>query len=169
MNTTQTEALKSIHATPSSQDQPAGSTAYTRRAFIRTSALGLTALSCTARSYARIMGANDRIRIAQIGCGDRGRNAHMAGVHKHDKAENVEFVAVADPWRVAREQASAKAKADYGREPKAFVSYRDLLAMDEVDAVMIASCDHLHTTHLEAAARAGKHIYVEKPMATELD
>ena len=50
-----------------------------------------------------------------------------------------------------------------------FTSYRDLLAMDGIDAVMIASPDFHHTTHLEAAAKAGKHIYIEKPLATEMD
>ena len=43
------------------------------------------------------------------------------------------------------------------------------MARDDVDAVMIASCDHQHTAHLEAAAKAGLHIYVEKPIATEFD
>ncbi|MBI2498083.1 MAG: Gfo/Idh/MocA family oxidoreductase [Opitutae bacterium] len=50
-----------------------------------------------------------------------------------------------------------------------FVSHRDLLAMPDLDAVMIASPDHLHTAQLEAAALAGKHVYVEKPLATEMD
>lgn len=122
----------------------------------------------TAAERARAIGANDRIRVAQIGCGSRGIGVHMTNMAKQ-KGLNVEVVAVADPWRVAREKAVAKAKEWFGKAPKAFVSYRDLLAMDGIDAVMIASCDHQHTTHLEAAARAGKHIYVEKPMATEFD
>src|SRR5262249_48238082 len=60
-------------------------------------------------------------------------------------------------------------KEAFGRPAKEFVSYRDLLEMDGIDAVMIASPDHQHTTHLKAAAKAGKHIYVEKPLATEFD
>lgn len=123
----------------------------------------------TAAERARSIGANSRIRIAQIGCGSRGVGAHMAGIHKHLKATNFEIVALADPWRGAREKANAKVKEWFGRDAKAFVSYRELLAMDGIDAVMIASPDHQHTTHLEAAAKAGKHIYVEKPLATELD
>jgi len=126
------------------------------------------AVSLTAAERARAVGANDRIRVAQIGCGTRGIRVHMGNMAKQ-KALNVEVVAVADPWRVAREKAVAKAKESFGTDAKAFVSYRDLLAMDGIDAVMIASCDHQHTTHLEAAARAGKHVYVEKPMATEFD
>jgi predicted dehydrogenase len=124
----------------------------------------------TAAERARSIGANDRIRIAQIGCGSRGRTAHMDGIYKHFKTTNFEVVAVCDPWRVAREQANEFAKKHQGGgDVKQFVSYRDVLAMEGVDAVMIASPDHLHTLHLEAAAKAGKHIYVEKPLATEFD
>ncbi|HPA17452.1 MAG TPA: Gfo/Idh/MocA family oxidoreductase [Verrucomicrobiae bacterium] len=140
-----------------------------RRAFIRTTAAGVTATAMTARSYARIMGANDRICLAQIGCGGRGRKAHMDGVHKHDKAENVEYVAVADPWRCAREEAAAMCKEWYGTDVAQFVSYRDVLAREDIDAVMIASPDHHHSLQLEAAARAKKHVYVEKPMARNME
>jgi len=143
-------------------------TACNRRDFLKTATIGVTAMSFTARSYARIMGANDRIRIGQIGCGGRGRLAHMAGVHKHDKVENVEFVAVSDPWRIAREQAAALCKEWYGTDVKQLVGYRDMLACKDIDAVMIASPDHHHSTHLEAAAKANKHIYVEKPMARNM-
>ena len=149
-------------------------TKVSRRGFIKNgsiTALGLTVLpqSFTILEKGRARGANDRIRIGIIGCGDRGCNAHMEGVYAHTEAMNLEIVALADPWRVAREQANAKIKKWYGRDARQFVSYRDLLAMDEVDAVMIASPDHVHTLHLEAAAVAGKHIYVEKPLAMEMD
>jgi len=117
----------------------------------------------------RAIGANDRIRIGIIGCGDQGVNAHMEGVNKHAQAMNIEIVAVCDPWRIARELANAKVKEWFGREARQFVSYREMLALDDIDAVMIASPDHLHTIHLEAAALAGKHIYVEKPLAMEMD
>jgi predicted dehydrogenase len=148
----------------------------TRRDFLKSStalAVGATLASratLTAAQRARSIGANDRIRIAQLGCGGRGRGAHMvAGIHPHDKAQNVEYVAVCDPWRIAREEAAALTKEWYGREAKQFARYRDLLAMKDLDAVMIASPDHAHTTHMEAAAKAGKHIYVEKPMARKMD
>ena len=140
-----------------------------RRQFLKTASVGAAAVTLSAASYARVVGANERIGIGQIGCGGRGVGAHMAGVHKYDQQENVEFVAVCDPWRPARENAAAKVKEWYGREARPFVSYRDLLAMKEVDAVMIASCDHQHPTHLEAAARAGKDAYCEKPLAKDFE
>ena len=149
-------------------------TKLSRRGFIKkgsVTALGVTVLprSFTILEKGRSIGANDRIRIGIIGCGDRGRNAHMEGVYQHVKAINLEIIAVADPWSIAREQANAKVKQWFGHEARQFVSYRDLLEMKEIDAVMIASPDHVHTLHLEAAALAGKHIYVEKPLAMEME
>lgn len=145
---------------------------HLRRDFLKVGATAAAAASLarplSAASRSRVVGANDRIRIGIIGCGERGRTAHMEGIYKHVAAANFEIVALCDPWRVAREQANAMVKQWFGREARTFVSHRDLLAMEGVDAVMIASPDHHHTTHLEAAARAGKHIYVEKPLATEM-
>jgi predicted dehydrogenase len=126
-------------------------------------------MAWTARSYARVAGANERISIGVIGCGRRGFGAHMPGVHAHAESQNIEITAVADPWRPRREEASAKANEWYGRPARMFVSYRDLLELDDIDAVMIASCDHQHTTHLDAAANAKKDAYCEKPLAMDVD
>lgn len=139
----------------------------TRRDFMKTA--GAAAVSMTAASYARVAGANDRISIGMIGCGDRGLGALMPGVRRYDKEQNVEFTAVCDPWRLNREKGAAMVKDWYGRDALQFVSYQDLLARDDIDAVMIASCDHQHTTHLEAAARAKKDVYCEKPLAMDFD
>jgi predicted dehydrogenase len=142
---------------------------FTRRQFLKSASATAAAVTMTAASYARIRGANERILIGQIGCGDRGRNAHMASIHHFDKEQNVEYTAVCDPWRQRREQAAALAKEWYGREARQFASYRDLLALDDIDAVMIASPDHVHTTHLEAAATAKKDVYCEKPLAMDFE
>ncbi len=140
-----------------------------RRTFLKTTAGTSAALAFSAASYAKIPGANDRISIAQIGCGDRGVNAHMKGIHPFDKEQNVEVTAVCDPWRVRREVASAQANEWYGRPARQFVSYRDVIALKDVDAVMIASPDCHHTTHLKAAAEAGKDAYCEKPLAMDME
>jgi predicted dehydrogenase len=167
--------MKTEPASNASQSASATSS-IPRRDFIKTSAglaLGAaigTSRPLTAAERTRSIGANSRIRIAQIGCGSRGKGAHLEqGILPHLAATNFEVVAIADPWKKSRDGTNASIKKAFGREAKAFISYRDLLAMDGIDAVMIASPDHQHTTHLEAAAKAGKHIYVEKPLATELD
>lgn len=145
-----------------------------RREFLKTSAglaLGATLAaspSLTAASRRRVLGANDRLRLGIIGCGDRGRNAHMEGVYKHVEAANFEIVALSDPWKTGRAEANAKVVKWFGRPAQEYDSHVELLARGDVDAVMIASPDHHHTTQLEAAARAGKHIYIEKPMAMDM-
>ena len=140
-----------------------------RRNFLRASVGGGLALALSARSYSRVIGANDRISIGIIGCGSRGIGAHMTGINKHAKEQNFEVTAVCDPWRLRREEASAKAEEWYGRPARKLVSYRDLVSLDDVDAVMIASLDHQHTTHLKAVAEAGKDVYCEKPLAMRMD
>lgn len=146
----------------------------TRRQFIGTLAAAgavslATPLAVSAATHRRSLGANDRIRIGIVGCGSRGIGTHMKNVHANAEAENLEIVAVCDPWSKAREAAAAKAKERSGREVKQCRNLPELLELPEVDAVMIASCDHWHAAHLEAAAKAGKHIYIEKPMAIEQD
>jgi predicted dehydrogenase len=139
-----------------------------RRQFLKSASAQAAALALTARGYARIAGANERISIGVVGCGKRGFGAHMPGVQAHAESQNIEITAVADPWQSHREAAAAKVKEWTGRPARMFVSYRDLLALDDIDAVMIASCDHQHTTHLEAVAKAKKDVYCEKPLAMEL-
>ncbi len=140
-----------------------------RRTFLKAGVGTSAALAFSAASYGRIKGANERISIGLIGCGGRGVGAHMAGVAPYAKEQNIEITAVCDPWRLRREEASAKANETYGRPARQFVSYRDLVALEDIDAVMIASPDHAHTTHLKAAAEAGKDAYCEKPLAMDFE
>ena len=97
----------------------------TRRRFLQAAPVAAAAAtvlgasrSVDAATRARAIGANDRIRIGQIGCGGRGVGAHMGGIAPHKEAMNFEIVAVCDPWRVARETAAAKAKEMCGVEPR---------------------------------------------------
>ncbi len=139
-----------------------------RRTFLKAASAG-AALSVTATSYGRIVGANDRLSIAVIGCGSQGFRAHMHGLQRHAAAINLEITAVADPWRLRRDRAAEQTREWFGRAARRFVSYRDVVALDDVDAVTIASCDHQHETHLQAAAETGKDVYVEKPLGMELE
>src|SRR5690554_27701 len=149
----------------------------TRRKFLKNVAMASPALfvspavpkSLTVLTKGRALGANDRINIGIIGCGDRGNKVFMDGVYKHAKEMNVEITAICDPWRVAREEANVKVKKWFGRDARQVVSYQELFNLDNLDAVMIASPDHVHTTHLKAAADAGKHTYVEKPLAMDME
>ncbi len=140
-----------------------------RRKFLKSVAAGTAVASLSASSYARIVGANERINIGLIGCGGRGIGTHMRTIRKYAKKENVTFVAVSDPWPERRQKAVSVARTDFGTDARAFISHRELLDVQDLDAVVIASCDHQHTVHLKDAADAGKDVYVEKPLAMDLE
>ena len=140
-----------------------------RREFLKTAVAGATAWAMTARSYARVPGANDRIGVGVIGCGNRGYGAHLPGVHRHAQEQNVEITAVCDVWTKHRRRAAERVEGWFGRRPFEATDYRELLDRKDVDAVTIASCDFHHPRMLEDAARAKKDAYCEKPLAMDLD
>lgn len=123
------------------------------------------AASLAAVSQRSILGANDRLRIANIGCGRRGLLKEAIDL-KDDS--NIEIAAVCDTWRQKREKAAADVKEFTGKEPVQAVHYQDVLANKDIDAVLIATPDHQHCTMLIDAVRAGKDVYVEKPLAMNM-
>ena len=134
-----------------------------RREFLAGAAAATSALS-----YGRILGANDRISLAQIGIGRRGRE--LAGVAAGLKdAHKVEMTAVCDLWKTNRERAASAATKAYGRGPRAFQYHEELLALPDIDAVIISTADFQHAPLLRVTAEAGKDAYVEKPMANVLE
>jgi predicted dehydrogenase len=113
----------------------------------------------------RVMGANDRVSVAAIGCGERGL---VGEILEFQKETNADLTVVCDTWGKQRERAAAAVQKAAGREPKKLVHYQDVLAMKDVDAVVIATPDHLHCTMLRDAIRAGKDVYIEKPLAMNM-
>jgi len=141
-----------------------------RRTFLDTSArlAGGAALATTAASYARILGANDRISLGHIGIGHRGRELlDITGALKD--SHNVEMTAVCDLWKTNRERAAEASTKLYGRAPRPFPHLEDLLALKDVDAVLIATPEHSHSPILKMVVEAGKDAYVEKPMGNVLE
>ena len=134
-----------------------------RRALLMAGAsVGVSAIS-----YGRILGANDRISLGHVGVGNRGRELAAVVADLKDR-QNVEMTAVCDLWSVNRERAVKAAWQAYGRAPRSFQYLEDLLAVKDVDAVIISTADFQHGTHLQLAAEAGKDAYCEKPMANVL-
>ena len=113
----------------------------------------------------RILGANDRISVAVIGCGGRGL---VGEVLEFRNETNADLTVVCDTWKPQREKAAAAVQKAGGREPKMVVHYQDVLAMKDIDAVVISAPDHLHCTMLRDAVKAGKDVYVEKPLAMNM-
>jgi predicted dehydrogenase len=142
----------------------------TRRSFLNrsTAAIGAATIASTAISYNRILGANDRISLGQIGIGNRGSGLQRIIAPLKDKY-NVEMTAVCDLWTVNRERATTRAEKIYGRAPRSFQHPQELLALKDVDAVLIAAPEHAHSPLLKLTAEAGKDAYVEKPMGNVLE
>ena len=124
----------------------------TRRTFARTAALALTAAS-----YQRILGANERVRLGFIGVGNRGSSLLEATKEYADQ----QIVAVCDLVDGLVDHAAEAA----GTNPARFKDFRDLLDQPDVDAVVIATPDHWHALMMIGACRAGKDVYVEKPLS----
>jgi predicted dehydrogenase len=134
-----------------------------RREFLRTSvaAVGAAAAPRPRRADARVLGANDRIRLGLIGCGDCGLNYHVPKALElsRDPQWNVELSAVCDIYEPRKQAAQARSRA------RVFHDYRDMLEGDIVDGVIIATPDHWHHQMAMDAMQAGKDVHVEKPMA----
>ena len=124
---------------------------FSRRDFARGAGLA------TALSYSRILGANDRIGMGFIGLGNRGDQVHEAFLEHGD----CRTVAVCDLRDDYLDFAVKKSRGN----PKRFKDYRRLLEEKEVDAVAIATPDHWHALMFVDACRAGKDVYVEKPLS----
>jgi predicted dehydrogenase len=141
-----------------------------RRQFVgqASSLVGLgAAIQSTALSYSRIIGANDRISVGHIGIGNRG--SELAGMSAKLKDKyNFELTAVCDLWSVNRERAADRGEKNYGRRPRTFQYMEKMLELHDVDAVFISTADFQHAPHLKTVLEAGKDVYCEKPMATDL-
>src|SRR5439155_301978 len=108
----------------------------------------------------RVLGANDRIGVGMIGPGMRGTQllGHLV------KQPNAEMVAFADVYTKRLEEATKIAPGS-----KTYLDYRNLLEDKKVDAVVIATPQHLHCEHFVASMKAGKHVYQEKTMAFSVE
>jgi predicted dehydrogenase len=125
----------------------------TRRTFLKQAALGTAAVLAFPPS--RVLGANDRVRVAMIGVGDRGTDllGQVRSVH------NVDLVAMADVYSRRRDAAKSKVP-----DIQTFDDYRRVLDMKDIDGVIVASPLHIHATHFLDTLAAGKDLYSEKTM-----
>ena len=150
----------------------------TRRDFIGKTVTGIATVAATgsiakasltsAASYNRILGANDRINIGFLGCGDRSSD-HQSIVKAAQKDKNLGVVAVCDIWKHNKEKAAANCKRLFGTDVKQFKYSEEMLKMPELDAVMIGAGDFQHAKLLVEVVKAGKDCYCEKPMAIDVE
>src|SRR2546427_1574355 len=129
---------------------------HSRRKFIGQFASGIAGTLATGS----VLGANGRIRLGLIGAGDRG----MQLVREAVNCPNTEVVAFADIYPKRLEEAKKAVPA-----AQTFLDHRYLLDDKSIDAVLIATPQHLHAEHFVASLDAGKHVYQEKTMAFNVE
>jgi predicted dehydrogenase len=134
----------------------------TRREFLDALAVGAAGLAVrtTAKSYAQILGSNDRLNFAVIGLNGRAY-AHLASLKANKSDARIAYVCDVDS-NILKKFADS-VQQEMGDAARTEKDFRAILEQKEVDAVTIATPDHWHTPMAIAALRAGKHVYVEKP------
>jgi len=139
---------------------PMNNSPQNRRAFLKTSGVAVAACLATGR----VWGANDRIRAAFIGVGNRGKQ-----LLPHAMAQpEIEIAAICDVKDAAREGAAGLAE-EKGHKPRMVKDFREVLADPSVDLVCVATPDHWHAYITVEACKAGKDVYVEKPLCAGIN
>ena len=141
-----------------------------RRNFIKTAAVGTAGLmlggaQLSAKSYKRIIGANDRIHVGVMGLGRRvGAFYEPLTMQK----SNVEVMYLCDVMKHKREEVGKRFR-DKGASPELINDFRKMLDDKKVDAIVNATPDHWHAPGSIYALQAGKHVYVEKPCSHDMN
>lgn len=146
----------------------------TRRQFIRKAALAgagvmVSKVSWSAKSYKRIIGANERVRVGVVGFSDRHRSSHVPSFMNHYKELNFDLVAVSDIWNKRREAGAALWKEKMGHDVVACRNNEEMYDKKLVDAVFVSTADFQHALHAIEAVKAGCDVYCEKPFAETME
>ena len=146
-----------------------GKSEISRRDFLKTgvgtTAAGLAALNGFAEIVPpRVLGANDRVRVAVIGLHGRGQDH----IHELSGLKNVEIAALCDAYEPLIGQRQAQIEKMGHPRPKGYQDLRKLFDDKSIDAVTIATPNHWHALMGIWACQAGKDVYVEKPCAHNL-
>ena len=118
------------------------------------------AIASTAKSYAQILGSNDRLNFAVIGLNGRAY-AHLSALKANKDAARISHVCDVDSNTLKK--FAAEAERELGYAPATDKDFRAILQLKDVDAITIATPDHWHAPMAIAGLQADKHVYVEKP------
>src|SRR5690625_1263111 len=142
-----------------------------RRDFLKKSAVVSAGVSVglSAKSYGRILGSNDRVRVGIVGFSNRARGSLIPAFLQHSEELNFEFVAVSDIWNRRREEGVEYLKEEFGQSITPMRNNEELYEKGEVDAVIISTADFQHALHCKQAVEAGCDVYVEKPFAETME
>ena len=138
-----------------------------RREFIRNVAVGAAGVTIggaatgfSAKSYSRIIGANDRLNIALMGCGRRVSAYYTA---LKDKTNNVDVAYICDVMKKQREKVGQDLAGKISGKATLISDIHEVWNDQSVDAIFNAAPDHWHAPGTWMAMQAGKHVYIEKP------
>lgn len=134
----------------------------TRREFVKRSSTIGAAIGFPLLVPSTVFGANNKIRMAVIGLGQRAVPGHLMGFSKED---GVEVVAICDPDRDRLNRAARLMKEWYGHNVDKYVDMREIYQREDIDAVSIVNHVYWHGLSTIWACQAGKHVFVEKPLS----
>lgn len=140
-----------------------------RRSFLKLSAAAAGACALPACSYARVLGANNRVRTGVIGFSDRFREALFPAFLKHAGTQGFEIVALSDIWKRRRDEGVNLIQESTGHAVTLCHNNDELYGRKDIDAVIIATADFQHAQHGIEAVRNNVDAYVEKPMAHTME
>jgi predicted dehydrogenase len=135
-----------------------------RRNFMKTS---VAAAAIAVPGLSPVLGANNRLKVGWIGTGMRGY--HVMGQMYLESKDLVEVVAVCDTFAGNLAKGKDRVQTEGGNTPKTYVDYKELLADPSIDVVFIATPEHLHYRMAMDALKAGKNIYLEKPIGHTIE
>jgi predicted dehydrogenase len=141
-----------------------------RREFLHKGALAsLGTLAFSPKSYSKILGANDRVRVACVGFSDRHRASHVPPFKALAKGMNFEMVALSDLWNRRRDEGKAFLEKELGGTIQTYRNNEELYSAKGIDAVFISTADFQHALHTIEAVKAGCDTYTEKPLAETME
>lgn len=111
---------------------------------------------------------NETIRVGIVGPGRRGQML-LDECIQFGKRYNARLTAVCDAWSIRRDQAARRTKDGQGDQPKVYKHLDDMLADDDIDAIIIGTADHQHGKMLTQCVNADRDVYCEKPMANVME
>ncbi len=146
----------------------------TRRDFIKKVAAGtagvtLGGIAFSPKSYARIIGANDRVNVGIVGFSNRARGALIPAFIRNQEQMNFDIVGVSDIWNRRREEGSKFLEEKLGHKVSVYQNNDQLYEDKDIDAVIISTADFQHALHAVEAAENGKDAYIEKPFAETME
>jgi predicted dehydrogenase len=135
---------------------------FIKKSFLGTAGIAIGGMGFSSKSYASIIGANEDIRLAVVGCGGRGTGSHIPSF---GRLPGVKIIAVCDPDRERLSVAAKIVATSFNNKPAEVVDVRQLMERKDVDAISVATMQYWHALPTIWACQTGRHVFVEKPLA----